>query len=420
MKALTGVLLAQEHVNSGSIMHIITYIFWICIALIFYNYIGYGILLLILTEVRQLFNVDNTLDNLLLDKENLPDVTMLVAAYNEERIIEEKIANSLSLNYPVDKLSFLFITDGSNDNTVDIIARYPRINLMHQDERKGKTAALNRAMEQVRTSITVFCDANTLLNRSTLRRIVSHYQNSNTGGVAGEKKILAGRENGSAGAGEGLYWKYESLLKKLDAKLYTVTGAAGELFSIRTALWEPLPEDVILDDFVISTRINLKGYRIAYEPGAYASELPSASLKEEKKRKVRISAGAFQAMIMLKPLFNIFKHPVLFFQFFSHRLLRWTLVPLSFPFLLLTNTLLVIKGAGMCYTLMLIGQISFYLLALTGAYLTSHTSSLKVLKIFHYILFMNHSVYLGFFRFIRGRQSVVWEKAGREVITASN
>jgi cellulose synthase/poly-beta-1,6-N-acetylglucosamine synthase-like glycosyltransferase len=407
-------------INRLSNMQVVIYIFWICLGIIFYSYVGYGILLLLLTGIRQLFGNSELGKRLSGEgKEFLPEVTLVVAAYNEEDIINEKIANCLALNYPSDKLSFLFITDGSDDGTTDIVARYPRIRLLHKPLRKGKAAALNRAMMHVHTPVAVFCDANTMLNRSAIRRLVWHYQDSRTGGVSGEKKVLSGDGLGAAAAGEGLYWKYESLLKQLDTELYTVTGAAGELFSIRTSLWNPLPEDVILDDFIISSRINLKGYRVAYEPAAYASELPSASIGEERKRKIRIAAGAFQAMVMLKPMFNAFKHPLLFFQFFSHRFLRWTLAPLSFPLLLLSNMVLVIQGMGIPFTLVLVGQAVFYLLALVGASVADRVVGLRVLKIAFYILFMNYSMYLGFARFLRGRQSVVWEKAGRKVVAAS-
>lgn len=391
--------------------HVLHYIFWICAGIIFYNYIGYGIILMMLTGTKRLFANRKHADQ---SAAGLPGVTLVVAAYNEEAVIEEKIKNCLSLNYPEDRLHFLFITDGSTDSTMKVIHRYPRICLLHEPERKGKSAALNRAMQYVSTPVTVFCDANTMLNRSAIRRIVRHYRSSRTGGVSGEKKIQVQKDNTAMGSGEGLYWKYESFLKRLDASLYTVTGAAGELFSIRTTLWSPVPENVILDDFVISTRINLRGYRIAYEPFAYASELPSASLAEEKKRKVRISSGAFQSMVMLKEVFNIFKHPVLFFQFFSHRFLRWTLTPLSFPVLFVTNMFLALPG-GIFYKITLLSQILFYLLAWIGYHSRSGSRKVKALKIFHYIFFMNYSVYLGFFRFLKGNQSGVWEKAERKV-----
>jgi cellulose synthase/poly-beta-1,6-N-acetylglucosamine synthase-like glycosyltransferase len=218
------------------------------------------------------------------------------------------------------------------------------------------------------------------------------------------------------GTGEGLYWKYESLLKKLDARLYTVTGAAGELFSIRTELWEELPEDTILDDFVISSRINLKGFRIAYEPAACACELPSASIEEERKRKIRLSAGAFQAMLMTKGLFNFFKHPVLFFQFFSHRFLRWTLTPLSIPVVLIANLILCIGRPDVFYSGILAAQALFYFLAISGLLARSEVKMSRATKVCYYVFFMNYSVYIGFIRFLKGKQSAVWEKAGREVV----
>lgn len=393
-------------------MHTLYNIFWICAGIIFYNYVGYGIILMILSGVKQLFKSFRSREQL---QAQFPEVTVVVAAYNEEAVIEEKIKNCLALNYSRDKISFLFITDGSTDGTAEIIRRYPQIYLLDGPERKGKTAALNRAMQYVNNPITVFCDANAMLNRSSIRRIVNHYKSSRTGGVSGEKRVRAQKDD-MAAAEEGLYWKYESFLKKLDAELYSVAGAAGELFSIRTKLWSPLPDNVILDDFVISARINLKGYRIAYEPSAYAWEFPSASLKEEKKRKVRISAGGFQAMVLLREVFNVFKYPVLFFQFFSHRFLRWTLTPLSFPVLLLVNIPLALFTGGVFFKITLFSQIIFYLLALAGIYLKENSGKLKILKIFHYILFMNYSVYLGFIRFLKGNQTGVWEKADRKVL----
>ena len=391
-------------------MYIFHYIFWISISIIFYNYIGYGLLLLILTGAKNIFI---NAKNLRLRDGELEDVTLVIAAYNEEAVIAEKISNCLDLNYPPNKISFLFITDGSTDKTAEIISEYPQIQLLNSPERKGKTAALNRAMEYVTTPITVFCDANAMLNRSAILRIVSHYRSKETGGVAGEKRVMRRAASGSVGAGEGLYWKYESYLKRLDSELYTVAGAAGELFSIRTKLWVPLPENVVLDDFLISIRVNLKGYRVGYEPAAYALELPSASLKEEKKRKIRISAGAFQIMSM-KEIWKIRKHPILFFQFFSHRFLRWTLTPICLPLLLLANIPLAVTGSPF-FRISLIGQIMFYVLAISGSHVKTKTGKLKTFKILHYILFMNYSVYLGFFRFMKGKQSGVWEKAKRQL-----
>lgn len=390
-------------------------IFWLCLAFIFYNYFGYGLLVWIIIRIRPLLKTSVIKEIPLQNDTDLPPVTLVIAAYNEETVIEEKIHNSLQLDYPSGKLNILFITDGSVDHTPDIVSCYPQLQLLHSAERTGKTAALNKAMQQVKTPITVFCDANTILNKKAIRKIVAHYSDSKTGGVAGEKGIFSHHTDGTAGVGEGLYWKYESALKRLDANLYTVVGAAGELFSIRTALWEPVEPYVILDDFVISLRINLKGYRIAYEPEAFAMELPSASMKDEKKRKVRISAGAFQAISLLKPVFNVFRHPVLFFQFFSHRFLRWTLVPLSLPFLLISSIVMTYFQAGSFYLLMLAGQVIFYGLAFLGASEKDRSKIFKLIRMCYYIVFMNWAVYLGFIRFLKGGQSAMWERAEREV-----
>jgi cellulose synthase/poly-beta-1,6-N-acetylglucosamine synthase-like glycosyltransferase len=386
----------------------LTYIlFYASFFILFYNYIGYGILLWALVKVKRLLVKAKPAA-----APYEPEVTLIVAAYNEETVIEEKIVNTLALDYPREKLRLLFITDGSTDNTPAIISSYPTIKLLHTDTRNGKTAALNRAMEHVQTPYVIFCDANTLLNTAAVRNIVQHYSDERTGGVAGEKKVISDDAAGAA-ATEGVYWKYESLLKKLDAELYSVVGAAGELFSVRTALFQPVEEAVILDDFVISLRINIKGYRIAYAPDAYAMETPSDSIREEHKRKIRISAGGFQSIVMLRALLNIFRFPVVSFQYISHRVLRWTLSPLSLLILLLSNIVLAVYGGGWFYPACLAVQVLGYLAALTGYKLAERNIKISLFYIPFYFLFMNIAVYQGFYRYLTRSQSAAWEKAKR-------
>ena len=160
----------------------------------------------------------------------------------------------------------------------------------------GKTAALNRGIHFVTTPIVVFTDANTHLNREALRKIVHAFANPETGCVAGEKRIAVQAKDNAASGGEGLYWKYESALKKLDSRLYSAVGAAGELFAIRRELFEEMPADTLLDDFILSLRIVMRGYTIAYCADAYAVENGSADMREEEKRKVRIAAGGLQSV----------------------------------------------------------------------------------------------------------------------------
>jgi cellulose synthase/poly-beta-1,6-N-acetylglucosamine synthase-like glycosyltransferase len=286
--------------------------------------------------------------------------------------------------------------------------------LLHQNERRGKSAAINRAVKEARNDILIFSDANTILNPEATRNITRHYARPEVGGVAGEKKVVpASGAPDEVGAGEGLYWKYESSLKKLDSDFYSVVGAAGELFSLRKALYEPVPDSVILDDFIISMKVAEKGYRIVYEPQAYAMELPSFSLEDEQKRKVRIAAGGFQAMVMLPSLFRFWKQPRLSFLYLSHRVLRWTLSPVCLILAFISNLVLFINEVHILYGLLFIIQICFYGLALAAAITGPKGGGFKLMKLAYYFVFMNLSVILGFFRFLRGKQPSAWEKARR-------
>lgn len=382
-------------------------LFWISLLIVFYTYAGYTLIALLLTRINNRKKVMSARE------EDLLPVTLIVAAYNEERCIADKIRNSLELDYPESALQFIFISDGSSDQTADIIRQYPGVLHLHEDKREGKVAAIDRAMKFVTNPVVIFTDANTFLNRQAVKNIVRHYNDPKTGGVAGEKRVRREGDQDLSGAGEGLYWKYESLLKKIDADCYSVVGAAGELFSVRTALYENPGADVILDDFIISLNICRKGYRVAYEPDAYAVEGPSASLKEEQKRKVRISAGAFQAMLRMADLMNVFKYPRLAFLYLSHRIFRWTVCPLLLPLILALNAWLVWQQAGGLYTILLAAQLLFYGLAVLGAILATRKIVFKPAHLAYYFLFINISLYQGFGRFLKGNQTVLWEKAKR-------
>ncbi|MCM5529389.1 glycosyltransferase family 2 protein [Parasegetibacter sp. NRK P23] len=391
-------------------MNLAAWLLFLFAFIVFYSYLGYGFLITILVFLKKkIGKAGHTFS-----EAPLPAVTLVVAAFNEEDFIGEKIENSLSLDYPEGLFKLLIITDGSSDRTPEIASSYPGVIVMHQPERRGKVAAIERAMEKVDTPIVVFTDANTTLNKACILNIARHYQDEKTGGVAGEKKVRSLKETQVAGAGEGLYWKYESYLKKLDAELYTVVGAAGELFSIRTHLYEKVPSDVLLDDFIISLRICQRGYRVAYEPEAYAVEAPSASMLEEQKRKIRISAGGFQSIVMLRPLLNIFRYPVLSFQYISHRVLRWAVCPFLLPLILLLNIYLVCTNGAWPFQALLAAQVLFYAAALVGWYYSTRNKKVKLLYVPYYFLFLNISLYLGLFRYLRGKQSVLWDKAARE------
>lgn len=387
-------------------------VFWTFFFIVFYTYLGYGILIWLLNRVKPIFSKTRDAEASAAHFE--PPVALVIAAFNEEDYIEDKIANTLALDYPADKLAIYFVTDGSTDNTPLIIEKYPRFRLLHLPGRNGKAAAMNRAMKFVKEPYVIFCDANTALNQACIREIVKFYADPAVGAVAGEKKIYQPVNSKAAAAGEGLYWKYESFLKRQDAAFYSVVGAAGELFSLQSALYQPVEEGVLIEDFVLSMRIAQSGYLVKYAPGAYAMEASSASIKDEQKRKIRISAGGFQAMYMLRALLNIFRYGRLSFQYISHRVLRWSVTPVCLLLLLPLNMALSIKRAGFIYDLILVMQLSFYFSGLLGWFYANRNIKIKALYIPYYFLFMNISVFWGFKRFLKGQQSVLWEKAARE------
>lgn len=387
-------------------------IFWLSLFIVFYTFMGYGAFLYIIIKIKRYLKGRPAIVTPISDL--LPYCTLVVAAYNEELFIEGKIINSLQLKYPPGKLKLLFITDGSTDKTAEIIGRYPQVQLLHRDGRAGKIAAVHRAMEYVDTEIVIFTDANTFLNPEAITRICRHYTDETVGAVAGEKRVQINENADASAAGEGFYWKYESTLKKWDSELYSVVGAAGELFSVRRSLYQDVPSDTVLDDFMISMLIATKGYRIVYEPGAYAIETASENVSEELKRKIRIAAGGMQSILRLKSLFNPFKYPTLSFQYISHRVLRWTVTPFLLLLVFILNTLLAFELGQTFYIAILFAEVLFYLLAVLGFIMEKRHIRIKALFIPYYFCVMNYAVLMGIIRYFTTKQSAVWEKVQRK------
>ena len=385
-------------------------IFWVLFLTAVYAYAGYGILLYILVKIKRIF-----VKKIVIEKEYEPEVTLFVAAYNEKDYVDAKIKNHFSLNYPKEKVKHVWVTDGSDDGTPDKLREYEGIDVYHEDARGGKIGALNRGVDFVKTPIVIFSDGNTMLGKDSIKIIVDLFKDPKVGCVAGEKRIVSKDSDAAAGAGEGIYWKYESTLKRWDAELYSAVGAAGELFAVRTELFEKVEPDTLLDDFIISLRIVKKGYTIQYDPEAYAIETASADVKEELKRKIRIAAGGIQSIVRLKDLLNPFKYGIFTFQYISHKVLRWVVVPFSMPIILITNFLIVYNiGCGKnIYGALLASQILFYLLVFVGWILKSLKIKVKILFLPYYIYVMNYAVWRGLGRYLKGQQSVNWERAKR-------
>lgn len=393
-------------------MTFLAILFWVLLALVFYTYLGYGIVLWALVRLKELFSPRR--EPALPDE--LPAVTLFIAAYNEEAIVADKMANCLALDYPADKLRILWVTDGTNDGTNELLAAYPRAEVLFDPARRGKAAAFNRGMPYVSSPYVIFTDANTMLNPEAIREIVRCFSNPRVGCVAGEKRVAQAASQDAA-ATEGIYWKYESKLKELDWRLYSAVGAAGELFALRTELFDAMPEDTLLDDFVLSMRIAMNGHRIAYCQKAYALEGASADMTEEGKRKVRIAAGGLQSIARLGAgLFNPLRYGILSWQYVSHRVLRWSVTPVALLALLPLNLVLAIFSPHhTLYTVILVLQGLFYLCAWRGYALARRKLKNKYLFIPYYFLFMNLNVLqgAGYLRRRRGQKTGTWEKAKR-------
>ena len=387
-------------------------IFWICVFLVFYTYIGYGMLLWVLVQIKRFVRGKAAQRDLPAD-DVLPHVTFMICAYNEQDIVDMKMENTLQLDYPHDKLHIMWVTDGSTDQTNERLAQYPEVEVVFTPERKGKTAALNHGISMVQSEITVMTDANTIVNPEAIREIVRCFQDPRVACVAGEKRVMARNDGQSAAEGEGLYWKYESALKRMDSELYSAMGAAGELNAIRTKFYQPMPETALLDDFVMSMRMVDLGYKIAYTSDAYAMEYGSADLTEESKRKRRIAAGGLQSIWWLRQMMNPFRRPIVAFQFVSHRVLRWSITPIALIALIPLNVALVFLKAGTVYNFIWLLQILFYLAAFASWLLEKQGRKSRLLYVPYYFLFMNLNVFRGMKYLSTHKTSGAWEKAKR-------
>ena len=387
-------------------------LFWATLLIVFYTYIGYGILLYIIIRLKRLLK-GAPLQPAMPADEDLPTMTLMICAYNEEDVVKEKMENTLALDYPKDKFRIMWVTDGSNDRTNELLKAYPEVDVVFSPERRGKTAALKHGLRELKTRYVAFTDANTMINSGALREIARLFSDPTVGCVSGEKRVAARKAGEMAAEGEGLYWKYESTLKRWDSELYSAMGAAGELYAIDPKLCREVPDEALLDDFMLSMYVVQAGKRIAYTPDAFAREYGSANIYEESKRKRRIAAGGLQSIWWLRSMLNPLRQPLVTFQYVSHRVLRWSITPIAMVLLLLVNIALVIMGAETFYTVVLILQAIFYLMALSGWLLNRFGYKNKLLYTAYYFVFMNFNVFRGMSYLRTHGKSGAWEKAKR-------
>lgn len=369
--------------------------FWFILILIILSYFGYPLILTLLVYIKKRPHRK---------EEIAPFVTLLIPAHNEEEVIQEKIENSLSLDYPKDKLEILLILDGCTDRTKQIAEGYIErgIEIIEQKPRRGKMAALNLAVPQAKGGIVVFTDANSMYQKDAIRKLVRNFADEKIGCVCGELKYIS---ESSVGEGENLYWKYEKYLKTKESQLQSLLVVNGSIYAIRKKLYEPV-EETLADDFVNPMRIARQGYGLVYEPEAITIERAAESTKEEFARKVRITSQGLKASfaicgtILSSGLLRIF-------QFIFHKFIRW-FVLLFLIIIFIANLFLLSRWF---YVFALFGQILFYSFALIGYLLQRKKLKIKIFNIPFYFCMVNLASLIGVFRFLTGSIKGTWEKA---------
>lgn len=384
-----------------------TILFYISLSVIAYTYVGYPAMILLIGQLVKPFR--RRAENKVLISPDVPHVTIVIAAYNELAYLDAKIANTLSLSYPNEKKSIFIVTDGSTDGSEELVARYPQVQLFHQKERKGKVAAINHVLPSVQSGIVLFTDANVLLNEDALNQITVHFNDPLIGAVAGEKKVSNGKERGAV-AVEGLYWKYESMIRKSDAYVHSVTGAAGELFALRTELVKQIPEGVICDDLYLSVQVIDQGYRVGYTDKAYGVEDYSFSIAKEWKRKIRIAAGSIQMLAVIEWWKLLKERPLPILQFLNRKLLRWILVPYLVVLIPVFVALIDVRDAEIQLMGLLVLCFGFYVWAFLGGILIRVKFIPRFFYLPFYFVWANLAMIVGTWQYLSGRSFTVWEK----------
>jgi len=378
-------------------------VFWGCAALIVYAYIVYPVLLVSLGALRRPPAAPRELNDA-----DLPSVSVLVVAHNEESVIRDRIDNLLALDYPKDKLEIVIASDSSLDRTVNIVSEYSGrgVELVAFMERTGKSAVLDAVIPRLNGSIAVLSDANTMMEPSAVRRLARWFQNPQVGVVCG-KLVLTDPVTGTNV--DSMYWRFETLLKRSEGRLGALLGANGGIYAIRRRVFQGLSHDTIVDDFVIPLLARVRtGCAIIYDATAIAYEETPPEIAVEFRRRARIGAGGFQSLAVLWPLLDP-RNGWIALTFLSHKVLRW-LCPFFLIGLVAANLVLVNKGF---YGVSLLAALVLAAVALLGQYVSFGSSAGRALRLTTMFATMNAALLVGFFRWASGRQRAAWDRTAR-------
>jgi cellulose synthase/poly-beta-1,6-N-acetylglucosamine synthase-like glycosyltransferase len=374
------------------------FLFWISVSALLYVFVGYPLLLLVLGKIAQRPGVLKTAIR--------PHVTLIISAYNEEEVIEEKIRNSLALDYPREKLEIIVVSDASTDGTDDIVRRYMAegVVLKRMTVRRGKTAGLNETVPLARGEVIVFSDANVFYARDVIEKLVRNFGDPTVGCVTGNSCYLDS-EASNAGKSENTYWGYERFLKIKESQIGSMVGSDGAIFAIRKDLAGPLgPDDI--NDFVTPLQIVSQGYRNVFEPEALCHEHTVSQLAQEFRRKVRIVSRSWHGLFRVKTLLNPWRYGWFSFQLVSHKLLRW-LAPAFLSSIFLFS--FVIGGDDGKREIALGAQIIFYSLGVLGVLLDRAMVGTRWLSFPAYFVVVNAASAVGTIRYMLGERVNTWE-----------
>jgi cellulose synthase/poly-beta-1,6-N-acetylglucosamine synthase-like glycosyltransferase len=335
----------------------------------------------------------------------IPLVSIVIPAYNEERVIEEKLKNTLALDYPAEKLEVILVSDGSTDRTSEIAAGFaPAVKVLIQPQRSGKPAALNRGIAEATGEVVIITDANTTLDHGAVRNLARHFGHERIGAVLGDLHCTAPGSYQS----ENRYWDYERALKFLEGRIGALLGGQGGIYAIRRACYRPIPAETWVDDFVIGMRIKEAGYRLVYDTEAVAFEETTPSVEAEFVRKARIAAGDFQALAATWRLLNPLRGSIAF-SYWSHKVLRW-LAPFFLIAAFIANLFLLNHRF---YQITFGLQAVLYAAGFLGHYVGKKSGLLGAFALPYYFVFMNAALLVGLFRCIAGRQRAAWQRTER-------
>jgi cellulose synthase/poly-beta-1,6-N-acetylglucosamine synthase-like glycosyltransferase len=335
-----------------------------------------------------------------------PEVSVLIAAHNEERSIGDKVSNMLALDYPADRLQIVVVSDGSTDRTMEILRTFNTPRVISLDlPRGGKAAALNSGVRHCTGEVLVFSDANSVFDQNALRALVAPFADASVGGVAGDQRYLKGGSRSAADAGERSYWNFDRLMKVWQSRAGNVTSATGAIYAIRRSLFRTVPEGVT-DDFATSTQVIAQGYRLVFAPDAAAYEPVASSSGVEFGRKVRIITRGLRGVLQMRRLLNPLRHGFYSIQLFSHKVLRRQMV---FPLLLMLITSILLARTSPVYLLAAIGQVSFYGVAAVGCVFNgTKIGRRKLISIPFFFCLVNFACVIATIHSLTGRRVVVW------------